>query len=718
MLKKTLIVLMLPLIFLLLVAASLCRGALGSSPTTARRHSAVATAPGTDTLQKMIVESGSVTMDLDLNGFDGSSSLVARPATLQFAVGANSFFPILVFNDLLRAAEPGSMALIPAGVNAPDYSLPAALGASLKQLVVEKLASDQAFDLAVRDGNTGFTFFNVEGGQYDYDANAQSLSITGGRLLVSKEFANALGRPSDAGAIVGQISVGAAMQPIEITRFDANGNVKSATLPALHQPGVGTVPGPDVIVGNLLDFVQMQNGQVNGRVGLALGTDACNKGTVDVDWFALPSNDHPFIPQNLYRMSSVANNNDRIEQIGQSWGKHAYTAASADACGFGCNGVGGPHLGSGCSDAYGAGLNGDQNQIGSRAWVNPFTGFFTGSTANNHTGHSHDVTSHRILVDVTDLNTSLNPGATYFAEAEYIVPHEGTWCQQHPDQCNQYNNASYKQYTVTGVNQPFSFSPVGSTNREHPAITAWTGATVSNPIQPDPGNDGIWFMGYKVTGPIAGVWHYEYALYNQNLDRAIQSFTVPLGLGVNISNIGFHAPPQHPGFPHDGTQGDAGYSSTPWEVTQNASFITWSTETFATNQNANAIRFATMYNFRFDADQAPNTTDATVGFFKTGSPMGVSIQAPGGVPTPSPTPTTTPSPTPPPTPTLTPTPTPTVTPPPSPSPTPTATPTPPLSPTPTPTATATATSTPRPTPTPRPSPIPRERPTPHPRPSP
>ena len=65
----------------------------------------------------MIVENGSVTMDLDLNGVNGSGSLVARPVTLQFAVGANSFFPILVFNDLLRGPEPGSMALIPAGVN-------------------------------------------------------------------------------------------------------------------------------------------------------------------------------------------------------------------------------------------------------------------------------------------------------------------------------------------------------------------------------------------------------------------------------------------------------------------------------------------------------------------------------------------------------------------------------------------------------------------------
>ena len=156
-----------------------------------------------------------------------------------------------------------------------------------------------------------------------------------------------------------------------------------------------------------------------------------------------------------------------------------------------------------------------------------------------------------------------------------------------------YNNASYRQCSVIGINQPFSFNFVGNTVREQPAINAWTGATV-NQIEPDHGNDGIWFMGYKVTNPSAGVWHYEYALYNQNLDRAIQSFSVPLGPGVSISNIGFHMPPQHPGVAHDGTQGDAGYSSTPWNVTQNANSITWSTETFATNQNANAIRYGTL----------------------------------------------------------------------------------------------------------------------------
>src|SRR5437667_4536432 len=145
-------------------------------------------------------------------------------------------------------------------------------------------------------------------------------------------------------------------------------------------------------------------------------------------------------------------------------------------------------------------------------------------------------------------------------------------------------------------------------------------------------------MGYKVTNQSAGVWHYEYAVYNENLGRGIQSFSVPLGPGINISNIDFHAPPQEPGWANDGTQNNQGYSSTPWTVTQDASSITWSTETFATNQNANAIRWGTLYNFRFDADQPPQSANATVDFFKTGSPMMVAIQAPAGGATPTPTP--------------------------------------------------------------------------------
>jgi hypothetical protein len=622
------------------------------------------------TIQKMVVENASVTMQLDLNGLNGSNSLVARPVTLQFSVAANSFFSILVFNDLLRTVQPGSMALIPENIPA----LPVQLGASLKQLVVEKLPPNHSSGVTVRDSKTGFTFFNVEGGDYAYDANAGSFRIAGGRLLISKQFANSLGRPLNAGSDVGKISVGAAMQPIQITQV-VNGKPKSVVVPPLSQgarTGAGTfVPGPDITVGDLPDMVQV--GSEGSQVGLGLATTSCNNGDQPVNFHALPQTDHPFFPMNLYRMSGGADNATRFEQIGQSWIKHAFGADELDECNLGCdtsNCVTFQQLCPGCADPYLADENGWYQLLGSRAWVNPFTGFFVSNPdPTNHTGHVDIGASHRIRVNVSDLNTTLNQGATYFAEAGYFTAQEYQWCQTHPGQCNMYNNVSYRKFLVSGTTD-FSFTPVGVTGRMHPAITAWTGATV-NQMEPDPGNDGIWFMGYKVTNPTQGVYHYEYALYNENLDRSIQSFSVPLGPGVNVSNIGFHAPPQEPGWANDNIPGGQGYSSTPWAVTQTSNSITWNSETFAQNQAANAIRFGTSYNFRFDADQPPQAANATVGFFKTGSPMLAAIQAPaGGTPTPTPTPT----------------------------------------------ATATATITPRPTPSPRPGPAGRPRPTPPPRP--
>src|SRR6266576_6981872 len=110
----------------------------------------------TGTLQKMIVESGTVIIDLDLNRLNGITSAPGRLTTLQFTIAGNSFFPILIFNDLLRGPEPGSIALIP---QSSASTLPVSLSPAVKHLVLEKLPPNAAFDLAVRDAKTGFTFF-------------------------------------------------------------------------------------------------------------------------------------------------------------------------------------------------------------------------------------------------------------------------------------------------------------------------------------------------------------------------------------------------------------------------------------------------------------------------------------------------------------------------------------------------------------------------------
>ena len=171
MLKKILIALTLSSLVLLgnyavQSAAGRNRGGESSQKTAAA---------ATGTLQKMIVENGSVTMDLDLNRLNASTATsggrrVACETFLfaatrlrynkpHFATSANSFFPVLVFNNQLRGPIPGSMALIPVEAAAPAAGvsvsqatrLPLQLGASLKQLAVEKLPSGQGTDLAVRD---------------------------------------------------------------------------------------------------------------------------------------------------------------------------------------------------------------------------------------------------------------------------------------------------------------------------------------------------------------------------------------------------------------------------------------------------------------------------------------------------------------------------------------------------------------------------------------
>ena len=597
----------------------------GNSGNSSSQFPEQNTSATTGTLERMIVANGNVTMDLDLDRLNGNGFAPneSKRDTFRWEVSATSFFTIRVFNNLLRGPEPGSMELI----SKNSRMLPGALNASANQFVVEKIFSGESFDLVVRDRKTGFIFFTIVGHTYDYDARTHVFRVKNGRLLISEGLANKIGDPAEAGRVAGEVSILATVYPTEITTV-VNGLAKSSILPSRsarnpNAPQV-LVPGPDIVVGDMSGLSQF--GSSGGQVGLAIATTSCNMGNQEVHFFQLPNTDHPVVSQNLYRMSGGANNDDRFEQIGQSWVKHTFGANQDDDCAFGCTPAASfTTLGTGCSDPYDAAENATYSLLGSRAWVNPFTGAFP-STASSHTGHSHTGTSHRILVPASDLNTTMNPGASYYAEVQYDTPHEYAWCQAHPGECNMYNNASYRRYTVTGTTA-FTFAPVGSTVRMTPATNTWTGAT-SATIEPAPGVDGRAFICYKVTNPSAGVWHYEYAIHNQNLDRAIQSFTVPLGCGITVSNAGFHAPPNHPGFWADGTVGNAGFSNAAWTSSQTSSALSWSSETFAQNQNANAIRFGTLYNFRFDSNRPPQVENATIGFFKMGSPMTVAIQGP------------------------------------------------------------------------------------------
>jgi hypothetical protein len=129
----------------------------------------------------------------------------------------------------------------------------------------------------------------------------------------------------------------------------------------------GTSVGPDVTV---IYLPSVQNyGAVSGVRAYAVGTTSCNVGTTPVAWCnnnggcgsganRLEDEDHPAIAQNLYRLKD-----GRFEQIGMSWLKHGFVSTNSTdgACGS-CQGppLGGDQLGVGCTDAYGASLNGSR----------------------------------------------------------------------------------------------------------------------------------------------------------------------------------------------------------------------------------------------------------------------------------------------------------------------------------------------------------------------
>ncbi len=162
--------------------------------------------------------------------------------------------------------------------------------------------------------------------------------------------------------------------------------------------------------------------------------------------------------------------------------------------------------------------------------------------------------------------------------------------------------------------------------RESPAIVAWQAVdpTVQVANIDIPG-DGRLVLAWKVTDLGGGTWHYEYALFNLNSEVAIQAFSVPKGSGAALSNIGFHDIDYHDG---DG-QGNVNFSGSDWPATNGSASVDWATTLFTLNQNANALRWASMYNFRFDADVPPASGTLTLTTFKTVGTVTVPAEVPG-----------------------------------------------------------------------------------------
>ncbi len=367
--------------------------------------------------------------------------------------------------------------------------------------------------------------------------------------------------------------------------------------------------GPDVLIG---DITSIQNANPTGGLdSFTLGTTACNVGNAVLNWFG-PTNLHPVISETFYKYK-VVDGSGRFEQIGMSWLKHGFASDTGSYCCTCQNPGNNQIMGVGCSDPYSASQSGSQSTLTPRWQVNAHTGVFPYPGANPSWSGT---AARRCESLLTDLEPS-SAATRYYAECTYVTSDDAA-------AGNNNNNASYKEMNVTGTPTNYTFATVGSTQQGIPAIRAWPllepGVTLSNVQVP---GDGLFIVGSHATSLGGGLYHYEYAVHNMNADRAGGSFSVPVPAGALVANIGFHDITHRNG---DGV-GNISQSATDWTGSVVGGAVTWACETEAQNANANAIRWATTYNFRFDADVAPQSGTVTVGLWKAGSPSSFAATA-------------------------------------------------------------------------------------------
>jgi hypothetical protein len=459
------------------------------------------------------------------------------------------------------------------------------------------------------------------------------------------------------------------MKTMQNGTFVAAGLLLALCGAAQAQTVLNRAVGPDVIVGDI-NGISVYNSGI-GQTAFAVGTTSCNVGNGLLNWFAGTDTRHPVIAQNIYRFRTVGGVG-KFEQVGQGFVKHGFTALAGNVCATCPPGsTSGDHLAVSCSDPYSSSLNGGQSGIGPRSEINVVTGAMTTYSSGNPTWPAaaavgEDSAIHRRIKSLdADLQPNFQrptngtttyqaavPGLRYYSEGQYVTQDEVrgpinqtigstnyTWLPRE-------NNASWREFRLALTTDGITYSTpttgdvsggafVSTTRREQSAVYAWAEAESGVTIVPvDVPGDGRFYVAYKVT-QANGVYNYEYVIQNATSHRSAQSFSIPASICTNIASIGFKDVNSHSGEGYKDVDNTA-YSSTDWTGTRAASDVVWSTSTYAASPKANALRWGTMYNFRFTSTRPPTAGTGTIGLFRpatAGSPA-TSVAVAIAVPTP------------------------------------------------------------------------------------
>ncbi len=434
--------------------------------------------------------------------------------------------------------------------------------------------------VTVKRGNDTIVAFELTSPKTGFDIEVQRLVVRAMDMNLTLQAAQQLGRPDLAGMLVGTLSIYGDSKPI-----DGGGEVTGP-----NNGGRDIMPASadiDVAISNLEALTVL--GRVgtfpNGRNGLSMRTTSCNVGLLNIPWAAPMNEAHPVIAMNLYRVM-----NGRFEQVGWSWLKHGFFATNSPGCGNCIHPGTGSLLGPGCSDTYGTGNNGDRFYLGERKEVNPFIGEWecTGSWFSNYvadctrrnTGSGLDPVAHRLDVLDADLG---NAGAIYYYEAYYINKND----------FDRYNNISSRSASFSWSGSAWIASTTDGSQLQGPAIYRYGDMQQIA----EPRTEGDVIVAVKVTDNGNGTWHYEYVVYNHDLDRQVDEFSVPLPFGATVTSVGFRDIDQNGG--------------NQWTPVVSGSAIEWTTD-------SNPLTYSSVFNFRFDANVQPASTTTTLGLFKPG----------------------------------------------------------------------------------------------------
>ncbi|MCA9312177.1 MAG: hypothetical protein KDA21_13270, partial [Phycisphaerales bacterium] len=243
--------------------------------------------------------------------------------------------------------------------------------------------------------------------------------------------------------------------------------------------------------------------------------------------------------------------------------------------------------------------NANRAFLGPRSEINPWTGAWAYDTSVLHAElpEIESILDRRIRLRDADLRASaLTGGPRFFLEGYYVAA----------DDTNVWNSAAWKPVSISGapdlgIEWSLSVSEEGVAPSLGFAIDAWPGAMQTViaeqvPVEEFVSPDGRAIIAAKAREIGSGVWRYEYAILNVDLDRQIDGWRVPLPPGAAVGTVGFHAP-VHDGEVSNGP-GGAALSNDAWTWSVAGGEIAWSTDD-------NPLRWGTLYNFWFEADVPP-----------------------------------------------------------------------------------------------------------------